>query len=133
MIEEPAADRDQLMKMLAANYNINLGDLNLNARVEKPLDAKDVYVGMLNGSIPLAGGRAMLGAQGLKTPQGEQVLGYNAGWSGRVGPGTLNVNVNKPKRGSRSAQVQYQMPFAEGGSVSAYDPSRVDAIVNQFM
>jgi hypothetical protein len=126
-------ERDQLMKMLAANYNINLGDLNLNARVEKPLDAKDVYVGMLNGSIPLAGGRAMLGAQGLKTPQGEQVLGYNAGWSGRVGPGTLNVNVNKPKRGSRSAQVQYQIPFAEGGSVSAYDSSRVDAIVNQFM
>jgi hypothetical protein len=196
--------RDQLMKNLAANYNINLGDLNLNARVEKPLDAKDVYVGMLNGSIPLGAGQAMLGVQGMKTPYGGEVLGYNAGYSGKVGPGHLSVNVNKPKRGSPSGQVQYQMPFAEGGSavknaatdfmkfldnqglsmsdvvaafgkrgmplsaafysgelntdedlelrkrrkqkptidepkyaqggsVSAYDPSRVDAILNQFM
>ena len=125
--------RDQLMKNLAANYNINLGDLNLNARVQKPLDAKDVYVGMLNGSIPLGVGQAMLGVQGVKTPYGSDVLGYNAGYSGNVGPGRLSVNVNKPKRGKPSGQVQYQVPFAEGGSVSAYDPSRVDAILNQFM
>jgi hypothetical protein len=38
-----------------------------------------------------------------------------------------------PKRGSKSAQLQYQIPFAEGGSVSAYDPDQVDAIANQFM
>lgn len=126
-------ERDQLMKSLAANYNVNLGDLNLNARVQKPLDAKDVYVGMLNGSIPLGAGQAMLGVQGMKTPYGSEVMGYNAGYSGKVGPGHLSVNVNKPKRGSPSGQVQYQIPFAEGGSVSAYDPSRVDAILNQFM
>ena len=59
--------------------------------------------------------------------------GYNAGWQGRVGPGMLSANVMQPKRGSRAAQVQYEIPFAQGGSVSAYDPSRVDAIVNQFM
>jgi hypothetical protein len=29
--------------------------------------------------------------------------------------------------------VQYQIPFAEGGSVSAYDPDQIDAIANQFM
>jgi hypothetical protein len=109
--------QDQLMKILAANYNVNLGDVNLNARLEAPLDAKDVYVGMLNGSIPLGVGRAMLGVQGIKTPYGSDVLGYNAGYSGKVGPGRLNVNVNKPKRGKPSAQVQYQIPFAEGGSV----------------
>jgi hypothetical protein len=126
-------ERDQLMKNLAANYNVNLGDLNLNARVQKPLDAKDVYIGMLNGSIPLGAGQAMLGVQGMKTPYGSEVMGYNAGYSGKVGPGHLSVNVNKPKRGSPSGQVQYQIPFADGGSVSAYDPSRVDAILNQFM
>ena len=125
--------QDQLMKNLAANYNINLGDLNLNARVQKPLDAKDVYLGMLNGSIPLGAGQAMLGVQGVKTPYGSDVLGYNVGYSRNVGPGRLSVNVNKPKRGSPSGQVQYQVPFAEGGSVSAYDPGRVDAILNQFM
>jgi hypothetical protein len=126
-------ERDQLMKALAANYNTNLGDLNLNARVQKPLDAKDIYAGMLNGSIPLGTGRAMLGVQGMKTPYGSGVTGYNAGWSGQVGPGNLSANVNIPKRGGRSAQVQYQIPFAEGGSVSAYDPNRVDAILNEIM
>jgi hypothetical protein len=121
------------MKSLAANYNVNLGDVNLNARIQKPLDAKDVYVGMLNGSIPLGEGRAMLGIQGVKTPYGSEVLGYNAGYSGKVGPGNLSANLNMPKRGSKSAQLQYQIPFAEGGSVSAYDPDQVDAIANQFM
>jgi hypothetical protein len=125
--------QDQLMKSLAANYNVNLGDVNVNAMVQKPLDAKDVFVGMLNGSIPLAEGRAMLGIQGVKTPQGSDVLGYNAGWSGKVGPGQLNANINVPKRGKPSGQVQYQIPFAEGGSVSAYDPDQIDAIANQFM
>ena len=88
---------------------------------------------MLNGSIPLGKGRAMLGVQGMKTPYGSGVTGYNAGWSGQVGPGNLSANVNVPKRGGRSAQVQYQIPFAEGGSVSAYDSSRVDAILNEIM
>jgi hypothetical protein len=125
--------QDQLMKTLAANYDVKLGDANLSARVEKPLDAKDVYVGMINGSIPIGVGRAMLGVQGMKTPYGSDVLGYNVGYSGKVGPGRLSANVNMPKRGSKSASVQYQIPFAEGGSVSAYDADRVDAIANQFM
>jgi hypothetical protein len=125
--------QDQLMKSLAANYNVNLGNVNVNAMMQKPLDAKDVYVGMINGSIPLAEGRAMLGIQGVKTPYGTDVLGYNAGWSGKVGPGQLNANINVPKRGKPSGQVQYQIPFAEGGSVSAYDPDQIDAIANQFM
>ena len=124
---------DMLMKNLAANYNINLGDLNVNANVQRPLDVKDVYLAMLNGSIPVGTGRAMLGVQGVRTPYGSDVTGYNAGWQGRVGPGMLSANVMQPKRGSRAAQVQYEIPFAQGGSVSAYDPSRVDAIVNQFM
>jgi hypothetical protein len=126
-------ERDQLMKSLVANYNVNLGDLNLNARVQKPLDAKDIYLGMLNGSIPLGAGQAMLGVQGVKTPYGSDVLGYNAGYSGKVGPGQLSANINVPKRGKPSAQVQYQIPFAEGGSVSTYDPDQIDAIANQFM
>ena len=109
--------QDQLMKSIAASYNVDLGDVNLNTRLEAPIDAKDIYVGMINGSIPIGEGRAMLGVQGIKTPYGSDVLGYNAGYSGKVGPGRLNVNVNKPKRGKPSAQVQYQIPFAEGGSV----------------
>jgi hypothetical protein len=109
--------QDQLMKSIAASYNVDLGDVNLNTRLEAPLDAKDVYVGMLNGSIPIGEGRAMLGVQGIKTPYGSDVLGYNAGYSGKVGSGRLNVNVNKPKRGKPSTQVQYQIPFAEGGPV----------------
>jgi hypothetical protein len=125
--------QDQMMKALAANYNVNVGGVNLNARVQKPLEAKDVLVGMLNGSIPLGEGRAMLGIQGVKTPYGSEVLGYNAGYMGNVGPGRLSVNVNKPKQGSPSGQVQYQVPFAEGGSVTAYDPDQIDAIANQYM
>jgi uncharacterized membrane-anchored protein YhcB (DUF1043 family) len=104
-------ERDQMMKALAVNYNANLGDVNVNARVQKPLNVDDVYVGMLNGSIPIGTGRAMLGMQGTKTPHGSEVNGINAGWSGKVGSGNLSANVNMPKRGGRSAQIQYQIPL----------------------
>ena len=126
-----AGERDQLMKTLAANYNINLGDLNLNANVQRPLDAKGVYVGNLSGSVPLAGGRASLGVQGVRTPYGTDVTGYNAGWQGRVGPGNLSANIMQPTRGSRSAQVQYEIPFAAGGLVN-YDPNEIDTIVSKL-
>lgn len=126
-------DQDQLMKALSANYNVNLGDLNLNTRVEKPLDAKDVYVGMMNGSIPVGTGRAMLGVMGLKSPYGSEVLGYNAGWSGKVGPGNLNVNVNKPKRGDYAAQVQYQIPFAKGGKAEKEMSQVSDDPIGDFL
>lgn len=126
-------DQDQLMKALSANYNVNLGDLNLNTRVEKPLDAKDVYVGMMNGSIPVGTGRAMLGVMGLKSPYGSEVLGYNAGWSGKVGPGNLNVNVNKPKRGDYATQVQYQIPFAKGGKAEKEMSQVSDDPIGDFL
>ena len=110
-------EREYLRNDLFAKYNIDIGDVNLNADIQKPLDAEGVYLGRLNASMPLGNGQATISAQGVKTPYGSGVQGYNAGWAGEVGPGTLSANVNIPKGGSNSAQVQYRIPFAEGGYV----------------
>jgi hypothetical protein len=127
---------DRLMNSLMANYGVKLGDVGINASVRKPLDAEGVYLGMLNGSIPVGKGMAMLGVQGIKTSEGHDVTGYSAGWSGEAGPGRLNVNVMQPKGhpSNRAAQVQYQVPFAKGGSVESahapYDEAKISSLVN---
>jgi hypothetical protein len=127
---------DRLMNSLMANYGVKMGDVGVNANVRKPLDAEGVYIGMLNGTIPVGKGMAMLGVQAVKTPEGREVTGYNAGWSGEVGPGRLNVNVMQPKGhpSNRAAQVQYQVPFAEGGIVESnhipYDEAKISSLVN---
>lgn len=102
-------------------YGNRLGDVDLNATVLKPLDTEKIYIGMLNGSIPVGLGRLLLGLQGVKTPAGTDVTGHTLGWAGRVGPGFLSANVMKPRSGRASGQIEYQIPFAEGGAVDA-DP-----------
>jgi hypothetical protein len=121
------------------SYSKQIGDIGLNATALAPLDAKDVYIGMINGSIPLGLGRLLLGVQAQKTPFGSDVSGISAGYSGKVGPGNLNANVFRNKQGNTSGNVEYRVPFAEGGQVSGanfptddFDPDRIDAIVGEL-
>ena len=114
-----------------ASYSKQLGDLGLNVAALKSLDAKDVYFGMLTGSIPVGLGRLLLGIQAEKTPWHTGVAGHSIGYSGRVGRGTLGANVQRGRSGDVSGNVEYRVPFAAGGSVD-YDPTEIDAIVSQL-
>jgi hypothetical protein len=94
---------------------------------------------MINGSIPLGLGRLLLGVQAQKTPFGSDVSGISAGYSGKVGPGNLNANVFRNKQGNTSGNVEYRVPFAEGGQVSGanfptddFDPARIGSIVDEL-
>ena len=47
-------------------------------------------------------------------------------------PGATDVELFRQLEGP-ALEILRSKKFAEGGSVSAYDPSRVDAILNEFM
>lgn len=122
-----------------ASYSKQLGDLGINATALKPIDVDGVYIGMLNGSIPLGLGRLLLGIQAAKTPLNTGVTGHSIGYSERVGPGSLNANVQRSRSGNVSGNVEYRLPFSEGGQVSGanfptddFDPARIDAIVDKL-
>lgn len=120
---------NQMSQTLNASYGKNINGIGVNANLVKPMDIDGVYAGMLNGSIPVGLGRLMLGLQAQKTPYGSGVTGYSAGYQGKVGDGMLSATINQPKNNAagRSAQIQYQMPFAKGGAVE-YNPAEIDTI-----
>jgi hypothetical protein len=124
---------NQMEKTLNASYGKDINGIGVNANVSKPFDVEDVYQGMLSGSIPVGLGRLMLGLQAQKTPYGSGVTGYTAGYQGKVGDGMLSATINQPRNraASRSAQVQYQMPFAKGGAVE-YNPAEIDTIASSL-
>ena len=124
---------NQMAKTLDASYGTNIDGIGLNANVSKPLDVEGVYQGMLSGSIPVGLGRLMLNLQAQKTPRGSGVTGSSIGYQGKVGDGMLSATINQPKNNAagRSAQVQYQMPFAKGGAVE-YNPAEIDTIASSL-
>ena len=124
---------NQMMQTLDASYGKNINGIGVNANVSKPMDIEGVYQGMLSGSIPVGLGKLMLGLQAQKTPYGSGVTGYTAGYQGKVGDGMLSATINQPRNraAGRSAQVQYQMPFAKGGAVE-YNPAEIDTIASSL-
>jgi hypothetical protein len=124
---------NQMEKTLNASYGKDINGIGVNANVSKPFDVEGVYQGMLSGSIPVGLGRLMLGLQAQKTPYGSGVTGYTAGYQGKVGDGMLSATINQPRNraAGRSAQVQYQMPFAKGGAVE-YNPAEIDTIASSL-
>ena len=124
---------NQMMQTLDASYGKNINGIGVNANVSKPMDIEGVYQGMLSGSIPVGLGKLMLGLQAQKTPYGSGVTGYTAGYQGKVGDGMLSATINQPRNraAGRTAQVQYQMPFAKGGAVE-YNPAEIDTIASSL-
>jgi outer membrane usher protein FimD/PapC len=88
----------------------------------KPVEAEGVYICNLSGSVPVGEGRASLGLQGLHTKYSDGLSGYTAGYTGKVGDGDLSANYFEPadhKSEGRQVQVEYNMPFSKGGSVTS--------------
>jgi hypothetical protein len=114
-------DRNKDLHTLIADYGVGADDgLNLNATVIKPIEAEGVYLGNLAGSVPLGEGRASLGLQGLHTKYSDDLSGYTAGYTGKVGDGNLSANYFEPadhKSEGRQVQLEYNIPFSKGGSV----------------
>lgn len=118
-------DKDNLARNLMAAYNTQMGDVGVNASVVRPLDAPPgVYMGSLGASYPVGEGRIVAGLNALRSPDGEtRTMGHNLGYSGKVGPGQLNAMMMQPKGApqNRQYQMQYNIPFANGGEVPRYN------------
>jgi hypothetical protein len=105
---------------LMANYGVDVGDLNLDAGLIKPMEADGLYIGDLTGSLPLGEGRASLGVQGIHSKYDDGLSGYTAGYNGKVGDGNLSARYFEPadhNSAGRQVQLEYDMPFAKGGEV----------------
>lgn len=114
-------DRDKDLHTLIADYGFDVGkDAKINATMIKPIEAEGVYLGNLTGSVPVGEGRASLGLQGLHTKYSDGLSGYTAGYNGKVGGGDLSASYFEPadhNSAGRQVQLEYSMPFADGGSV----------------
>ncbi len=113
-------DKDTLAGALMAAYRERVGDATVNASVSQPIGsgAAGTYMGGANISYPVGQGHVMAGVNGMRdSEQGPRVTGYNLGYSGKVGPGTLDASINFPKGASPMGQLQYRIPLAEGGEV----------------
>ena len=105
---------------LMANYGVDVGDLNLDAGLIKPMEADGLYIGDLTGSLPLGEGRASLGVQGIHSKYDDGLSGYTAGYNGKVGDGNLSARYFEPadhNSAGRQVQLEYALPFAKGGEV----------------
>ena len=118
-------DKNNLAQSLMAAYNDKIGDVGVNAAVMRPANAPPgTYTGNLTASYPVGEGRVMAGVNAMRTPEGHlQTMGNMLGYSGPVGPGHLNATVMQPKGNpqGRQYQMQYSIPFADGGSVQSND------------
>jgi hypothetical protein len=130
-------DRDKDLHTLIADYGIDVGkDAKINATMIKPMEAEGVYLGNLTGSVPVGEGRASLGLQGLHTKYSDGLSGYTAGYSGKVGDGDLSASYFEPadhNSAGRQVQLEYSMPFADGGSVSEFEDPAHERLYRRAM
>jgi hypothetical protein len=130
-------DRDKDLHTLIADYGVDVGKgVNLNATMIKPIEAEGVYLGNLAGSVPVGEGRASLGLQGLHTKYSDDLSGYTAGYNGKVGDGNLSASYFEPadhNSAGRQVQLEYSMPFADGGSVSEFEDPAHERLYRRAM
>lgn len=129
-------DKENLAQSLMAAYRKQMGDVNLNVNMIRPVDAPPgVYMGALNAGIPVGNrDQLLVGASGMRTPDESRITGYNLGYSGEVGPGRLNAMMMQPKGNpqGRNYQIQYQIPLkADGGVVHRADGSSQEGEMSQ--
>jgi len=130
-------DRDKDLHTLIADYGVDVGkDARINATMIKPMEAEGVYLGNLTGSVPVGEGRASLGLQGLHTKYSDGLSGYTAGYNGKVGGGDLSASYFEPadhNSAGRQVQLEYSMPFADGGSVSEFEDPAHERLYRRAM
>jgi hypothetical protein len=117
IIDPGTRDAIQAQALFAA-YRDRLGNVDVNASVNKPAQAPDgFYQGNVMASMPVGQGRVIGGVSGYKSPQKTDIAGYNVGYERKVGPGQISGMVFQPKdrRQDTRYDVQYTVPFQEGG------------------
>jgi uncharacterized protein YidB (DUF937 family) len=127
IIDPGTRDKMQAQALFAA-YRDRLGNVDVNASVNRPNQAPDgFYQGNIMASTPVGQGRAMAGVSGYKSPQKTDVSGYNFGYEQKVGPGYASGMVFQPKdrRQDTRYDVQYTIPFQSGGPVGLQAGGRV--------
>jgi len=130
-------NRDKDLHTLIADYGVDVGKgANINATMIKPMEAEGVYLGNLTGSVPVGEGRASLGLQGLHTKYSDGLSWYTAGYNGKVGDGNLSASYFEPadhNSAGRQVQLEYSMPFADGGSVSEFEDPAHERLYRKAM
>lgn len=127
IIDPGTRDKMQAQALFAA-YRDRLGNVDVNASVNRPNQAPDgFYQGNIMASTPVGQGRAMAGVSGYKSPQKTDISGYNFGYEQKVGPGYASGMVFQPKdrRQDTRYDVQYTIPFQSGGPVGLQAGGRV--------
>jgi hypothetical protein len=112
------------MQNLMANYMNQIGDVGVNANINRPLERglpSDYYQTNLMGSIPVGEGRLTVGKHGTHAGGEHHTNAHSLAYNTPFHGGHLNAHVNKPVEGRPSYGVQYNRSFAEGGDIT--DPS----------
>jgi hypothetical protein len=111
--------RQDLAKMLVAQYGTQLGNLTLSGQAAKVIGGPSgTYQLGAQASYPMGSGRLSAGLGALHTPQKTRITDANLGYETPVGQGRLMTGVNFPRGGAPQAQMRYQMPFETGGIVA---------------
>ena len=111
------------MQNLMANYMNNVGDVGVTAGVNKPLERgmpSDFYQTNLIGSIPVGEGRLSAGVHGSHEDGKHHINAHSLSYNTPLYEGRLNANLTKPVNARPAFNVQYNMPFADGGSVQHF-------------
>jgi len=105
----PDIDPTQINKNVSANYALPIGDGGISAGVNRTAGSPNNQFNV-QGSVPLAGGNFSARVSHTK----DQPNNFNLGYSRQVGPGQLNVGINKQDQGGPAqGQIRYNMPFEE--------------------
>jgi len=121
------------MQALMANYMNNIGDVGINASVNRPLERglpSDFYQTNLMGSVPVGEGRLTIGKHGTHAGGEHHTNAHSIGYNTPFEGGRLNANINKPVEGRPSFGVQYNRAFADGGIAGYADGGQQPGMFN---
>ena len=105
----PEVDATRIDKNVSANYALPIGDGGISAGVTRTAGSPNNQFN-IQGSVPLAGGNFSAGVSRTK----DQPNNFNLAYSRQVGPGQLDVGINKQGQGGPAqGQIRYNMPFEE--------------------
>lgn len=105
----PDIDPIQINKNVSANYALPIGDGGISAGVTRNAGSLNNQFNV-QGSVPVGKGNFSAGVSRTK----DQPNNFNLGYSRQLGPGQLDVGINKQGQGGPAqGQIRYNMPFNE--------------------
>jgi hypothetical protein len=110
---------DMQLHALAARYGLNINDSNFMANLSKMIEGEGYNLDLI-GSTPVGRGRLSAGLHGSHHYGKNSKDATSLGYSTKLGDGNFQANVALPTRGGKPmVSIQYSVPFADGGAVSA--------------